>query len=343
MNKRLGRLVNISTITLLLVLPCAYSYAWPTQAEIFALNESIVQVIVETKDGNLGTGSGVVINSNFVATNCHVLANARGANISKYHENYSPLALRADWKHDVCLLRFDGLPFKPVPMRDSANLKYEQAVFSIGYPNDNQVPQTSYGNVKALYPYDDSLVIRTNASFAMGSSGGALFDEDFNLVGMTTFKSPGRNGYFYSMPVEWIRRLLDAPDVASLAATDDPFWSLPEAQRPYFMQVVIPFQNKNWDDLEKISTAWSQHEDLNTEAWYYLGMAEYHKHDLPHASDYLAKAVSLNRMHLGALYQLAIIANEKGDKPEALRLATQVQQLDTGEGEALTNIINPVQ
>ena len=31
-----------------------------TQAEIFALNESIVQVIVETKDGILGTGSGVL-------------------------------------------------------------------------------------------------------------------------------------------------------------------------------------------------------------------------------------------------------------------------------------------
>ncbi len=330
-------------LMLVLVLICCSNtlYAWPTQAEIFVLNESIVQVFVETKDGNLGTGSGVVVNGNFVATNCHVLANARGATIAKYHENYRPVALRADWKHDLCLLRFDGLPFKSIEMVDSATLKYEQPVFSIGYPNDNQVPQTSYGAVQALYPYDQSLIIRTSTPFAMGSSGGALFDEQFRLIGITTFKSPGRNGYFYSLPVEWIRKLLEAPDQQSLISTEDPFWSLPEQDRPYFMQVVIPFQKKNWPQLATISTAWSVQESSNAEPWYYLAMAEYHQHDLSHASEHLATALKLNGMHIGALAQSALMAHEQGDQAEARRLLVAVTALDEDEGAALAKVIDP--
>ncbi len=328
-------------LALVLMFPCNALYAWPTQAEVFMLNESIVQVFVETKEGNLGAGSGVVVNGNFVATNCHVLANARGATIAKYHENYKPVALRADWKHDLCLLRFDSLPFKSIEMVDSATLKYEQPVFSIGYPNDNQVPQTSFGTVQALYPYDQSLIIRTSTAFAMGSSGGALFDEQFRLIGITTFKSPGRNGYFYSLPVEWIRKLLDAPDQQSLVSTDDPFWSLPEKDRPYFMQVVIPFQKKKWRELQLVSRAWSQQETANAEAWYYLAMSEYYQHDTQHAAEHLATALRLNQMHIGALTQSAIMANEQGNKAEALRLASVVTALDEDEGQALNKAINP--
>jgi tetratricopeptide (TPR) repeat protein len=283
----------------------------------------------------------VVINQNFVATNCHVLANARGANITKLHENYMPVAIRTDWKHDVCLLRFEGLPFKSVAIKDSASLNYEQAVFAITYPYDNQVPQTSYGNVKALYPYEGSLIIRTSAAFAMGSSGGALFDEDFNLVGLTTFKSPGHYGYFYALPVEWIKRLLDAPDTQSLAAGEDPFWSLAEEQRPYFMQVVIPFQTHQWQQLERIAMKWSEEESSNSEAWYYLGMAEYNQQHLQQASMHFARALSLNQKHTGALYQTAIIANEQGHQSEALRIGSLVQALDEDEGAALSLIISP--
>jgi len=319
----------------LFILNSLPAFAQPTQAQIFELNASIVQVVVETREGNTGFGSGVVVNNDYVATNCHVLANAHGVSITKVHESYRPIALKADWKHDLCLLKFDGLPFKSIPMMDSKSLQYEQEVFSISYPNDMQVPQPSYGNIKAIYPFDGSVIIRSSAAFALGSSGGALFDQDFNLIGITTFKSPGRNGYFYSLPVEWIKKLFDAPDTTKLTSTEDPFWSWPEEDRPFFMQVVIPYQKHQWKELEQIAKAWSMKEGASADAWYYLGVAEYHLNDTQHASVHLGRAASLNPRHLGALVQLAEIAAAEGNKPEAQRISLVVNELDTDEGSTL--------
>ena len=83
-------------------------------------------------------------------------------------------------------------------------------VFALTFPNDSPIALPSYGKVKAFHPFKDSNIIRTSAAFTVGSSGGALFDLDFNLIGITTFKSPGRRlGNFYCLPTEWMKALLE--------------------------------------------------------------------------------------------------------------------------------------
>ena len=86
----------------------------------------------------------------------------------------------------------------------SKNLKYEQSVFTIGYPNFVAMPISTFGAVKGLYPLDDSAIIRASSTFGLGASGGGVFDDDGNLVGVITLKSPGREAYYYNMPVEWV-------------------------------------------------------------------------------------------------------------------------------------------
>jgi len=329
------------SISLLLVAHSALSQ--PTQAQIFELNASIVQVVVENRQGNTGYGSGVVVNRDYVATNCHVLANAHGVSVNKVRDTYRPIGLKADWKHDLCLLKFDDLPMKSIPMVDSSKLQYEQEVFSIGYPNDAQVPQPSFGNIKSIYPFDGAAIIRSSAEFAMGSSGGALFDQNFNLIGITTFKSPGRNGYYYSLPVEWIRQLFDAPDAGSLVSTDDPFWSWPEEKRPYFMRVVIPYQKHRWAELEQVAKAWTVEEGSSAEAWYYLGVAEHHLNKNQDAALHIAKATAINPRHLGALVEQGRMAAEEGNKAEAERISVVVNALDTDEGNSLMERISKMQ
>lgn len=310
--------------------------AQPTIAELLELNNSIMSVSVELPGGDTGTGSGVVINDHYVATDCHVLVNAKGVSIAKFGVAYQPVALKADWKHDLCLLKFDQLPFKSVPMRDSATLQYEEEVFTVSHPYHSQVPQPSYGNIKAIYPLDDSVIVRSSAQFAMGSSGGAMFDQHFNLIGITTFKSPGRQGYFYSLPVEWIKRLFDAPDLIKLNSVEVPFWALPEAQRPFFMQIVGPFQQEQWDELNRIAQAWIVKEPNNSDALYYLGEAAAGLKNSPLAKQYFAKAISSNPRHLAAQVELANIAINEGNKIEAEKLRDTVNNLDTDEAESLS-------
>lgn len=316
--------------------------AQPDMAQLLKLNLSMVQVSVDLPNGSTGTGSGVVVDEQYVATNCHVLANGRGVSVAKYGAGHQPIALKADWKHDLCLLKFSKLPFPAVSLKDSAGLQYEQEVFVISYPNDTNVPQPSYGNIKAVYPFDGSVIVRSDAAFSLGSSGGALFDQDSNLIGITTFKSPGRSAYYYSLPVEWIRQLMLSPDLQKLKSVEAPFWSLSESERPFFMQVVIPYQNQQWAEVMRIAEAWQKQEPQNADAVYYLGRAEYELGRREDAATHLSAAVALNPRLLEAQVALAKLAIDAGDPILAQRFRDEVATLDLVEADKLTTLIDRI-
>jgi serine protease Do len=329
-------------ISLFLLLITSQVAAIPSFEKLLALNNSIVSVNVDLPDGSSGTGSGVVVSKEYVATDCHVIANTLGANISKFDDTYKPIAFKADWKHDLCLLKFEELPFKPFPLRDSNTLQYEEDVFSVSFPNGSNVPQPSYGSVKAIHRLDNSVIIRSDAAFSLGSSGGGLFDEKYNLVGITTFKSPGPQGFFYSLPVEWIKYLMSQPDTKSLKTMDIPFWALPFEQKPNFMKVVIPYQNKEWDTLKSISDLWIKEESNSSDAWYFLGLAEQGKKDLKAAKEAFSRAEKINPRHVDAMMGLAEIAESEKDLATLQNIQKKVNQLNTSFAEVISNKLDKI-
>lgn len=296
-------------------------------------------VTTDLPDGSNGRGSGVVVSPEYVATNCHVIANSKGVNIAKFRDGYQPIGLKANWKRDVCLLKFDPLPFKPIPMRDSQSLQYEEEVFSMSFPAGAPVPQLSYGAIKGIYPFDGSLIVRSNASFYMGSSGGALFDQHYNLIGLTTFKSPGQPAFYYSLPVEWIKELMAAPETTSLKTNDVPFWALPLEQRPYFMQVVIPYQNADWRDLKTIAGQWTGQEPASADAWYFLGLAEEGLQHYVQAEQDLKKAYDLNQRDVDAMLALSRVAFVQKDVATLESIQPAIQAIDPEQGEKVTQQI----
>lgn len=335
--------MNRTAIGLVLLANATTVWAQPTLVDTLNLGHSIVMVRTDLPNGQSGRGSGVVVSPEYVATNCHVIANTKGVNVAKFREGYRPIAIKANWKRDLCLLKFDPLPLKPVPMRDSTSLLYEEEVFTLGLPSGAPVPQPSYGRIKGKYTFDGGLIVRADAGFALGSSGGALFDEKFNLIGITTFKSPGQDGYFYSLPVEWIKELMNAPDAISLNNDETPFWALPLEQRPYFMQVVIPLQNHDWASLKSIAQQWSTQEPDSADAWYFLGVAEEGDADLSNAKTHLNKAYALNPRDLDALLALSRLAFMQKDTGTLQDLLPSVVALNQAEGEKIAQQIQQLQ
>ena len=173
----------------------AETLAEPTNELLYTLKDSLVKVTTATKSGGHGFGTGVAISKDHVVTNCHVLSNASGIGISRWGVEYTPVSLQADWRHDICILKFEWADLKPVKIADSDILQYEQAIISISMPSDSPAPYVALSAVKALYPMDDGEVIRTQAAFAIGASGSPIFNYAGNLVGISTFKSPGRNAW----------------------------------------------------------------------------------------------------------------------------------------------------
>jgi hypothetical protein len=307
----------------------------PSPELITHLKASVVKVHVADQNNNHGVGTGVVVSRDHVATNCHVLANARGINIRKFGQNFPPVAILADWRHDLCVLRFHELGLDPVELGDSSNLDYEQPIFSIGFPLNTPKPQIIHGKIKALYPLDDSRIIRASASFRMGASGSPLLDERGRLIGISTFKSPGRNSYYYSLPVEWVKKLLNTEGSTSTRQVELPFWDAPENRQPHFMRVVLPYMGGRWSDLSLVAQEWSLAEPDNPEAWFYRGYAEERLGNTALASTYFQKTLTLRPLHPSALFELGLLASRRGDHEEYQRISMRLGDVDSETAQAL--------
>ena len=305
--------------------------AEPTDAFIYQLKESLVKVAVNTKSGGHGFGTGVAVSKDHIVTNCHVVDNANGISVSKWGVEYAPVSMQADWKHDLCILKFEWADFKPVKIAESDAMQYEQPVISISMPSDSPAPYVELSAIKALYPMDDGEVIRTKAAFAIGASGSPVFDYSGNLIGISTFKSPGRNAYFYNMPVKWVRALLQQPAMQFDAAHALPFWDAPEDGRPFFMQIVLPFQNNRWADVQKIASNWRNAEPNNAEAWFYLGAVAQNQNDSTNALKHFNKALALHPNHPASLQALALMAHQQGNVAEVntIRAVLKTVSIDT--------------
>jgi len=282
----------------------------------FSLNPSIVKVHTANKQGNHGVGSGVVVAKDHVVTNCHVIADAKGIHVTKYGVSYPPYALLADWKHDLCILKFEYLKLKPVNLGSNDKLQYETEVFGKNYGGNTVKPHTAVGAVKGIFDLNGYKIIQSSAWFSMGASGGGLFNDKGELIGITTFKTPGL-GSFYSVPVEVIKKLLvDNNDISITTLAESPFWDAPEKKLPFFMQVVGPIKKENWVKLKKVSIDWIANKPDSYEADYHLGLADYRLGDLKEAKISFKKVIERNNKHLQTYLYLYEIAKYEGENQE---------------------------
>jgi serine protease Do len=318
------------------LLCCAASVqAMPSDDLLHQLNSKVLRVQVALANGSFGLGSAVVIAKNQVVTNCHVVADSTNIVVINNGIPLSASAIKPDWSHDLCILRIDGLDAPIAKIGSSKNLKYEQSVFTIGYPNFFAQPASTFGAVKGLYPMDGSVVIRASSTFGLGASGGGVFDDDGNLVGVITLKSPGKEAYYYNMPVEWVQALLKVPEQAINAKSKKPFWAVSYDKWPYFMQVVHPYLTENWDSLRQIASNWAKQEPNTAEAWFYLAAAEYATNDTQRAEAHLQKVVAMNHQHAQAIYYLGLIAERSGNHTLALTKVAELDNFDVATASQL--------
>ncbi len=180
---------------------------------------------------NEGIGSGFVIDgSGEVATNAHVVTDGTGKDIKKAAEVYVAFAdgnevsariVGFDPNADVALLKIDpaGLRLRPLSLGSARELRVGTSVAAIGSPFGE--PQSlSVGVVSAtdrsitsLTNFDISGAIQTDAAINRGNSGGPLVNAKGEVLGINSqiqTSSGGGEGVGYAIPVDTVRRTLDA-------------------------------------------------------------------------------------------------------------------------------------
>ena len=316
-----------------LIFALTFIFPFATQAEIsneliYNLKATIVKVRSVNQSGGKNLGTGVVVAENQVATNCHVIADAVGIDIHAMGDGYQPVGLQADWKHDICILNFQYLPLKPVKLGDSEKLRYEDAVFSIGFPGGAPKPLTTFGSIKALYSIDDSQIIRISTSFQLGASGSPVFNEVGEVIALSTFKSPGRrNAFYYTVPIKWVKEAIQLPVGDLNQIHQHAFWEAEVDKQPYWMQIVIPFQNEDWDSVNQVVTKWLSDNPNDQEARFYKGVLLKNSGHASEAKNILKNILVENPYHASALKELADIAGSENNLAEAEYYKNQIAKL----------------
>ena len=307
----------------------SYAYAEIPSELIYNLKGTIVKVRVVNKVGGKSLGTGVVVAKNKVATNCHVIADAIGIDIGAIGEVYDPVGLQADWKHDVCILDFKFLPLKPAKLGDSHSLKYEDSVFSIGFPGGAPKPLSTFASIKALYPFDGSHVIRISTSFQLGASGSPVFNDQGEVIALSTFKSPGRqNAFYYNVPIDWVKQALQLPVTDFNQVHQPAFWEAEIDKKPYWMQIVIPLQNEDWNEIERIVKNWILDNPTDQEARFYNALVLQKAGRSSEAKLIYKNILNKNPNHISSLNQLEEIAVGENNTSEIDYYKNQLAKFD---------------
>jgi hypothetical protein len=308
-------ITSVVTISAMLVTLTTMQSAYAIdQQKVLAALHTVVMVRGYSDKGGLSYGSGVVVGINKVITNCHIFRTTKQPWVSRGEDTYTIVSVQADRWHDLCLLTTQDLPFKPAPIAKSQDLKRGQEVLSIGHSNGVLAPLTSAGVIKSAYHFENGHIIRSNAPFRMGASGSGIFDTEGNLLGINTFKTPGKPAYFYSLPIEWLANLEKLPVETVFPIIGKAFWEEEDDKKPFFMQIAIPEINQDWPKLAQVAQKWIDADPKNSDAWYELGNAQENLHKIDEAKIAYQKSVALDVTNVDSFFRLGVIAKSAGDK-----------------------------
>jgi len=206
---------------------------------------------------NPSAGSGFLISSADceVLTNHHVIANAAHIEIypRRWAENKGIPAtvVNSNPKSDIAVVRMsDCSGILEARMGNSDRLRPGDEVFAVGNPLGTNPDSISQGIVSHTQRLNSGLIpyLQTDASMSHGSSGGALFNRQGEVIGINTAIAATRNGsnigIGYALPINLVKhetsRLHDGPPtwgdtgiedlLSGLTAREAAFFGVPEGR-----------------------------------------------------------------------------------------------------------------
>lgn len=135
----------------------------------------------------LGSGSGILVAPGIIATNAHVIEGGSKFCNGRTRQRFVPIAV--DGLHDLALLQGD-VQGDPLALRSNSPLWLGEPILASGYPLMDLLGtdlKVTTGNISGLKGRDgDVSRFQFTAPIGSGSSGGAIVDENGNLVGVTS-------------------------------------------------------------------------------------------------------------------------------------------------------------
>ncbi len=167
----------------------------PTAKQLPKANPSIIQTEQSSIPDKLKySGTGFMFGSkDYVITNWHVIRGAENIKVNFLNgEKINSEVLLKDSTNDIAFLKLERspqLPASSLKVGNSSNVRMGDKVFTIGYPAHwvmGQNPKYTEGVVNALSGIrDDPKVFQISVQIQPGNSGGPLFNQSGEVIGIT--------------------------------------------------------------------------------------------------------------------------------------------------------------
>ena len=176
------------------------------------------------------SGSGFILTSNgVIVTNYHVVEDANGIDVlinqNGEVKTYKAKILISDKTNDISLLKIKDnsfIKFAALPYAVNTRiLDVGTKVFALGYPMSNILGEEiklTDGLISSKTGYQGDIVTyQISAPIQPGNSGGPLFDQNGNIVGITNAGVPDAQNVGYAIKTSYLRNLVDvAPETITL-------------------------------------------------------------------------------------------------------------------------------
>ena len=172
------------------------------------------------------TGSGFIISSDgYILTNYHVIEGYQKVTVATYdQETYDAEVIGYDEGSDIAVLKIEAENLTPVKLGDSSVLRVGETVYAIGNPLGELTFSLTKGIVSALSRNIKTGsgasigLIQTDCAINSGNSGGALFNEKGEVIGITNAKYSA-SGYSseaeidnigFAIPINSVKRIVSS-------------------------------------------------------------------------------------------------------------------------------------
>ncbi len=189
------------------------------------------------------SGSGFALKDGYIVTNYHVIEGAKSIQIQgvkgDFSAKYNAEIIATDKFNDLALLKvsdakFTGFGTIPYNVKTSVSDVGED-IFVLGYPltstmGDEIKLTTGVISSKTGFQGDVSLY-QISAPIQPGNSGGPLFDNKGNLIGVVNAKHTGAENVGYAIKTSYLRNLIESSISTDILPTNPQTANLPLTEK----------------------------------------------------------------------------------------------------------------
>ncbi len=182
-------------------------------------NRAIVVIVAFDEGGNpISQGSGFVVRQDgAIVTSYHVISKAEDIDVRVGNKVLKVEGLlHMDKENDIVMLKAKGENLQNVRIGDIGKVNVGEGVYVISSPKglENTISEGILSGIREIDP--ERKILQITAPFSEGSSGGAVFNKDGEVIGVATFLIEDAQNLNFAIPVNLIKDKIAGKKVTAL-------------------------------------------------------------------------------------------------------------------------------